>query len=101
MANDFLSGVHTPISDELDCELAIDGELPRGLRGRYMRNGPNPAFAPKGRHHLFDGDGMLHAIDFEDGRVRYRNRWIATAGLAAERERTDRDTIELFQTLHL
>ncbi len=85
MASDYLTGVHAPVTDELDVELAIEGELPRGLRGRYLRNGPNPVFPPKDRYHLFDGDGMLHALDFEDGRVRYRNRWVQTAALATER----------------
>ena len=85
MSSDFLTGVHAPVGDELDVELEIEGELPRGLRGRYLRNGPNPAFTPKGRYHLFDGDGMLHALDFEEGRVRYRNRWVKSAGLAVER----------------
>ena len=85
MDDPYLQGVHAPVTDELDLELAIDGELPRGLRGRYLRNGPNPAFEPKGRYHMFDGDGMLHGLDFEDGRVRYRNRWLRTAALEAER----------------
>jgi len=85
MASQYTEGVHEPVTDELDVELTFEGALPRGLRGRYLRNGPNPAFTPKGRYHLFDGDGMLHALDFEDGRVRYRNRWIESAALAVER----------------
>ena len=85
MGSENLEGVHAPISDELDIELEFDGELPRGFRGRYLRNGPNPFFPPRGRYHLFDGDGMLHGLDFEDGRVRYRNKWIQSAGLAVEK----------------
>jgi carotenoid cleavage dioxygenase len=80
-----LQGVHAPVTDELDVDLAFEGRLPRGLRGRYLRNGPNPAFEPKGRYHMFDGDGMIHALDFEEGRVRYRNRWVRTAALEIER----------------
>ncbi len=85
MASEFLSGVHAPVHDELDVELRVEGALPRGLRGRYLRNGPNPVFEPKGRYHLFDGDGMVHGLDFEDGRVRYRNRQVQSDGLAVER----------------
>jgi carotenoid cleavage dioxygenase-like enzyme len=83
-----LQGVLAPLTDESDfsTELEIVGELPRGLRGSYWRNGPNPAFAPRGQYHLWDGDGMLHAITFDDDGVRYRNRWIETAGLRIERE---------------
>lgn len=82
----FLSGAWEPVHDELDVEdLAVTGELPEALVGSYVRNGPNPALPPAGRYHLFDGDGMLHAVRLEDGRARYRNRWVASAGLAAER----------------
>src|SRR5690606_450503 len=74
--------------DELDvADLEISGELPPSLRGTYLRNGPNPAFPPIGRYHIFDGDGMLHGVTLEDGRASYRNRWIRSRGLEAERRR--------------
>lgn len=77
-----------PVMDERDDrDLQVVGRLPAGLRGMFARNGPNPQFAPLGAYHPFDGDGMLHAIYFEDGRARYRNRWIESAGLLAERKR--------------
>ena len=42
-------------------------------------------FTPKGRYHIFDGDGMLHGITLDgEGCARYRNRWVRTEGLAAE-----------------
>ena len=37
-----------------------------------------------GRYHPFDGDGMLHAITFANGRASYRNRMVKTTGLAEE-----------------
>nr|AYK03325.1 carotenoid cleavage dioxygenases 4 [Camellia sinensis] len=41
----------------------VEGSLPQCLHGgAYIRNGPNPQFLPRGPYHLFDGDGMLHAI---------------------------------------
>lgn len=74
------------MADEIDAhDLPVTGELPPGLRGSFLRNGPNPAFPPLGRYHLFDGDGMLDGLTIEDGRVRYRNRWVRSRGLAAER----------------
>ena len=60
------------------------GELPQDLNGIYVRNGRNAFFPPDWRYHAYDGDGMLHAIYFDRGRVSYRNRWIRTAGLDEE-----------------
>lgn len=84
----WLAGVYEPVADELDvADLEVAGELPAGLRGAYLRNGPNQAFPPIGAHHLFDGDGMVHGLYLADGKARYRNRWIESKGLLAERRR--------------
>jgi len=64
----------------------LAGEVPRDLRGAYVRNGPNPRHAPLGRHHWFDGDGMLHAIRFEDGAATYQSAFVRTDALRAEEE---------------
>ncbi|HEX8621105.1 MAG TPA: carotenoid oxygenase family protein [Allosphingosinicella sp.] len=75
-----------PIDFETDLpELRIRGELPRDLNGTLYRNGPNPQFEVPGAH-WFVGDGMVHAFAFEDGRVRYSNRWVRTAKFVAERD---------------
>jgi carotenoid cleavage dioxygenase len=82
----YLTGAFEPVHDELVADdLPVRGELPAALRGSFLRNGGNPAFAPLGRFHLFDGDGMVHALEIEDGRARYRNRFVESAGLLAER----------------
>lgn len=85
----YRTGAWTPNNVELDAsELdVIAGEIPRDLCGTYLRNTENPLFeAITGRYHPFDGDGMVHAIRFADGRAAYRNRFIRTAGLLAELE---------------
>ncbi len=83
----YLTGDYAPVDDELAVDaLPVEGELPRELRGTYVRNGPNARQAPRGRYHWFDGDGMLHALSFDGGRASYRNRWVRTAGLAADEE---------------
>jgi carotenoid cleavage dioxygenase-like enzyme len=81
----YLRGNYAPVADELDVDdLPITGALPGALDGRYLRNGPNPAFPPIGRYHLFDGDGMLHGVELRGGRASYRNRWVRSKGLDAE-----------------
>ena len=72
-----LRGNYAPVSDELTAfDLPIEGALPAGLDGLFLRNGPNQAFEPLGRYHVFEGDGMLHAIELEEGKAAYRNRWV-------------------------
>ena len=84
----YLQGVFAPVFDELDAaDLPVHGHLPESLQGSYLRNGPNPQFAPLGSYHLFDGDGMIHSLEIQDGRARYRNRWVESKGLLAERAR--------------
>jgi len=67
-------------------ELRVIGRVPTDLNGLFVRNTENPLFEPIGRYHPFDGDGMLHAMRFDDGKVSYRNRFVQTDGLQAERE---------------
>ncbi len=86
--NRFFEGLMAPVMDERnDADLEVVGELPAGLQGMFTRNGPNPQFAPQGAYHPFDGDGMVHALYIGDGKARYRNRFIESAGLLAERKR--------------
>jgi carotenoid cleavage dioxygenase-like enzyme len=84
-ANPYLLGVYAPVGTEIDAgDLQVIGEIPKDLNGVYLRNGPNPRFAPEGRYHWFDGDGMIHAVHLENGKARYRNRWIRTKAFEAE-----------------
>ncbi|MCB1028616.1 MAG: carotenoid oxygenase family protein [Microthrixaceae bacterium] len=85
--NPHLIGQYRPVHDEIDVDhLEVQGELPAGLVGSYVRNGPNPFFAPTGAYHLFDGDAMLHGVTLDGSGAAYRNRWIRSAGLLAEVE---------------
>jgi len=82
----YLRGFYEPVRTELTVdELEVTGSIPAGLDGTYIRNGFNPAFPPLGAYHVFDGDGMLHAVDLREGRAAYRNRWVLSRGLLAER----------------
>ncbi|WP_281982482.1 carotenoid oxygenase family protein [Thalassorhabdomicrobium marinisediminis] len=86
--NPYLNGPHKPIDLEYTAkgpDLEVIGEIPKDLQGMYVRNGHNQVHEPIGRYHPFDGDGMLHAVWFNEGKVEYRNRYTMTTGLMAER----------------
>ncbi len=83
----FLAGNYSPVADELTvADVKVTGTIPQALQGVYMRNGANPAFAPTGKYHIFDGDGMIHAIELADGKASYRNRFVESRGLKYERD---------------
>ncbi len=81
-----LSGNYAPIGPEIDAAdlPVIAGRIPPDLNGAYMRNGPNPLYKPISYTYPMDGDGMIHAVYFANGRARYRNRFVQTPSLAAE-----------------
>ena len=81
----YLSGAWTPVFEEYDAtELEVIGEIPADLDGVYVRNTENPVHDAIGVYHPFDGDGMVHAMTFRDGRAEYRNRFVRTKGFEAE-----------------
>lgn len=84
----YLNGAWTPQHEELtaiDLEV-IEGAIPADIDGVYLRNTENQVHQPLGRHHPFDADGMIHQIDFQNGKASYRNRFVRTRGFEAEQE---------------
>lgn len=80
---DHFASVGTEYTADTDT-LKVIGEIPNDLNGMYVRNGHNQVHEPIGVYHAFDGDGMLHAIHFENGKATYRNRFVRTIGFLAE-----------------
>ena len=76
----YLSGHHEPVRFEATApDLIVDGGLPEDLAGVFYRNGPEPLYPTReGDYHWFDGDGMVYAMHFANGRVSLRNRWVRT-----------------------
>lgn len=84
----FLSGNFAPVHDAIraeDLNVKI-GKIPKGLNGIYIQNGPNPQFKPRGKYHLFDGDGMIHVMLLVNGKAHYLNKYIETDKFIKEKE---------------
>ncbi len=63
----------------------VEGSIPADLHGTLFRNGPGLLdVAGMPVHHPFDGDGMVVAVSFKEGRAHYANRFVRTAGYLAE-----------------
>jgi len=89
--NFFLDGNFAPVTEERDAsDMKVAGTIPQDLEGNFLRIGPNPAHLfSEEAYHTFDGDGMIHAIEFRNGSAHYRNRYVQTEGFKLEQERGD------------
>jgi carotenoid cleavage dioxygenase len=84
----YLNGAWTPQHAEVtatDLDV-IEGRIPDDIDGIYLRNTENQLHQPLGRYHPFDGDGMIHQIDFSGGKASYRNRFVRTRCFQAEQD---------------
>ena len=77
---DIVAEAYAPVRDEVEAELpTVAGRFPDALDGVLFRNGPGALEMGADRYrHPFDGDGMILRFDIAGGRVRYRNRYVAT-----------------------
>ncbi|MDB9511192.1 carotenoid oxygenase family protein [Kamptonema animale CS-326] len=65
----------------------VEGEIPSDLQGTFFRNGPGLLDINGQKiHHPFDGDGMVCAIAFANGRAHFCNKFVRTEGYLAEQE---------------
>lgn len=68
----------------------VEGEIPRELHGTLYRIGPSQHVLPQAGYqalHLFDGDGLVHAFRFDDGRAWYRGRFVRNESFLLEEKR--------------
>lgn len=81
----YLHGLFAPTDREYDADdLEVEGELPKDLYGAYVMNGPSQRFVPANRYHYYDGDALLRAIYFRDGKASFRQRYIRTEAFEVE-----------------
>lgn len=65
----------------------IEGEIPKDLRGTLYRNGPGLLdIYGTPIAHPFDGDGMISAFTFRDGKCHFQNRFVETKEYLEEKK---------------
>ncbi|WP_298283548.1 carotenoid oxygenase family protein [Novosphingobium sp.] len=81
------TGPLEPTRIEADvCNLEVEGSIPASICGTFFRVQPDPAQVPFIKDDIFfNGDGLVSAFVFKDGRVDYRSRYAHTPKLLAER----------------
>jgi len=82
--NLFAKGVFRPVQQEIQIRLPYT-PLFSNLKGKcFLQIGSNPRYFNKPGYHWFDGDGMVHAVFFNETEIVYTNHWIRTERFLTE-----------------
>ncbi|KZM18849.1 uncharacterized protein EKO05_0006636 [Ascochyta rabiei] len=89
---DDFGGVSKPFRAEVELEeMEIEGTIPKELDGTYYRVMQDPyydrdSYLGGAKTIPFDGDGSISAFRIKDGKVSYKQKYVLTERLVAERK---------------
>jgi carotenoid cleavage dioxygenase-like enzyme len=80
-------GIYEPSRIEADVtDLVVEGQVPEQIHGTFYQVAPDPAYPPMLGHDIFfNGDGVVTAFRFDQGRVSVKRRYVQTERLQAQR----------------
>ena len=83
----FLENRFTPLTDEKTLTIHHSSELFNKLNGTfYAQIGSNPKYISDYQSYAWlDGDGMYHAVFFNENNIVYQNKWVETLKLMTEK----------------
>jgi len=67
-------------------ELEIEGEVPLGLNGYFLRQTADPQFHPVDEMIVVEPDGLVNSFHIANGHVDFRSRYVRTERFLKERE---------------
>ncbi len=81
------TGLYQPSRVEVSVvDLEVEGTLPEAIKGTFYQVAPDPHYPPMlGKDIFFNGDGIVSAFRFENGRVSLQRRYVETERLKAQR----------------
>nr|CAD1841545.1 unnamed protein product [Ananas comosus var. bracteatus] len=81
-----IAGNFAPVGEQAPRhELPVSGRIPPFIKRRVRAERGQPPLLPVAGHHLFDGDGMVHAVRLRNGGASYACRFTQTERLLQER----------------
>jgi len=70
--------------EHASASLSVSGEIPRELKGTFLRSGPGLFEVGKDTLNFFDAHALIAGVTFEDGRARFRSRFVKSPLYQAE-----------------
>ena len=81
----FLKGIYKPVTKEITEIIPLKkNNIFKKINGFFAQIGPNAKYPSDNNYAIFDGDGMIHGMFFNETHLVYSNHWVKTKKLMTE-----------------